>query len=178
MALVAIAAFASFYVVKANPSFFIRSQLSTATTTQTYFIRGGLATTTLTLDTGVGAAQGADNADLLLQYISTTSQPTLNVDIQYSQDGVDWYETSMGWNAFYYATSTPALGNVNTLQFLYASSTASRGVSAGTASTAATSTRTIMIPTPTRYVRAVFYESAGGGAASFWAEFIAKRQGN
>lgn len=183
-ATVFVVAFSLFYVAKANPLFFIRSSntsttFPTATTTQAFFANGGgLGTTTLAFDLGVGGSQGADGAALLIQLTSTTSQPVLNVDIQYSQDNVDWYQSPVGMDYQNYATSTVNIGQVQALQLVFASSTVNRSTPSPFTNAGTTTPRIVNIKTPTRYVRAVFYTAVGSAPAALWAEFVAKRQGN
>lgn len=169
----------------ANPSFFIRSSNTSttfplATTTTTYFNAGGLSTTTLTFDLGVGAAQAADSASLTIQLTSTTSQPTLNVDIQYSQDGVDWYASSLNLDYQINGTTTPSISNPQVIQFTFATSTINRSAAAANGTATSSTNRIVNIKTPVRYVRAVNYITPGTGstAALLWEEFIAKRQSN
>jgi hypothetical protein len=184
MALVAILVGSFGVFVKANPSYFLRSPSTSttfpiATSTQAVFIAGGLGTTTLTLDLGVGGPQGADSASLLIQLTSTTSQPTLNIDIQYSQDGVDWYADPLGMDFQAVATGTPVLGSIQTLQFIFASSTINRAALFPTGTATTSSNRIVNLKTPTRYIRAVNYVSPGANtAAALWEEFVAKRQSN
>lgn len=176
MALMFVTAFAMFYVVKANPSYFLRVQSSTtdlsAATSGGVFQVPGTATTTLTLDTGTSAAGSVDSAVLLTQYVASSTNGTLNADIQYSQDGTTYYADTVT------STSTIpySVGGVQTIVFPFASSTITRG-NATSSALSATSTRKIIIPTPTRYVRAVFYSTPGAnGNGTFWAEFVAKKQ--
>lgn len=170
-ALIAVTWFAFAITARANPSFFVRQQTASATSTVTY-ITPGAATTTLTYDTGNGAAQGADSAALMVQFNASGTLSVLQADIQYSQDGTDWYATSFAWNPnTTVATSSPSIGTVQQFNFGYASSTINRG-----ANTTATTTRIVVIPTPTRYVRAVFTLAPGSPNGVFWAEFIGKRQ--
>lgn len=185
LAIIATVLVTSFGVyAKANPSFFIRSSSTSttfpaATTTQTYFNAGGISTTTLTLDLGATGAQGSDSASLLVQFTSTSSQPTLNIDIQYSQDNVDWYAANLGSDFQAYATNTPAIGPVQTLQFAYASSTINRAGLAVAGTATSSSNRMINLKTPTRYIRAVNYVTPGASTAgALWEEFVAKRQSN
>lgn len=175
MALMLVSAFSLFYVAKANPSFFMRAQTGTPDLTASAaggaYQVPGTATTTLVLDTGAGTAGSTDSAVLLVQYAASSTNGILNIDIQYSQDGTTYYADTPN------ATSSPTqtLANVQVVTFPFASSTINRGNP--TNANGATSTRKVIVPTPTRYVRAVFYSSVGTNAnGTFWAEFVAKRQ--
>lgn len=185
-AALAVVGAASFGIyAKANPSFFIRSSntstvFPSATTTTTYFNAGGVSTTTLAFDLGVGGAQGADSASLLVQLTSTTSQPTLNIDIQYSQDNVDWYAANLASDFQQYATGTPTIGPVQTIQFLFSTSTINRTAAALNGTATSSTNRIVNLKVPTRYIRAINYITPGTGstAALLWEEFVAKRQSN
>lgn len=162
-------------VAHANPSFFIRTQSASATTT-VVAITPGIATTTLTYDTGNNAAGSADSAALLVQFNGSSTLSLLNANIEYSQDNIDWYIAPVGQDFQAYATTTVAGGAIQTIQYPYASTTAafSVGTPNGTATTS--SMRIVNLKTPTRYIRAVFTMPAGSLNGMFWAEFIGKRQ--
>lgn len=175
--LILVVYFAAASFASANPSFFFRKAVgdSFATTTGQVFIRAGVATTTLVLDSGV--AGSFDSASLLIQYSATNSATTLNTDIQYSQDCVDYYASNLGMTPTYQATSSDNIGPVQTITFPFASSTIDRAAFT-TNGGVATSTRIVLLSTPTRCTRAVFYVPAGAGPGSFWAEFVTKKQNN
>lgn len=176
VALLCLATFGVFYTVKANPSFFVRGQSSTtdltSATTGSAFMTAGTGTTTLSLDLGLGSNQGADSAVLNIQFAGSSTSATLNADIQYSQDNTIWYASSPA------ATSSPtqSISSVQTISLPFASSTISRAAVSNANS--ATTTRSIVVPTPTRYVRALFYLPSGSTNGTVWAEFVAKRQAN
>lgn len=172
---IALAGFLFYYTtVSANPSNFLRLQSASATSSISY-LTPGTATTTLTFDSGAGASQGADTAVLLEQFVGSSTTAVLNTDIQYSQDGIDWYASGFAGNVeTISATSSPSIGIVMQFTFPFASSTINRSVV--TNANSATSTRAIRIPMPTRYVRAVFTVPAGSTNGAVWAEFVAKRQ--
>lgn len=165
-------------VVKANPSFFVRSTAATG------YMTPGTATTTATFDTGVNAAGSVDSAFLALQLTGSTSPfattnyatTTYNIAIEYSQDSVDWYKdahtigtTTAAMNATQPVTRTISLG----------STALDANVSGGVALSTTTPTKMIFeVPTPTRYVRAVITipVSSTGTNGFVRAEFIGKRQ--
>lgn len=167
-AAVFLAAFSLFYVAKANPSFFIRFSTGSFATTTVAYQSAGAATTTLVMDMGVSGTQAADSAVLLQQFIGSSTASTQRTVIEYSQggNGADCVNapTTCNWY-FGFATTTTALN---------------MQPGGAQVSSAASSTElvSITVPTPTRYVRAVFSIPGGGLSGSIYAELAAKRQGN
>lgn len=153
----------------ANPSFFLRSQSASATTTVSYMTPGTATTTSPSFDTGVGAAQGADSAVLLTRFVGSTSAAILNITLEYSQDNIDWYSDRLSAGA----TTTQA---INITQSTTYSLTAQGNNPGGIGGTASSTLRSIVVPTPTRYVRAVYSIPVGSTNGSVWGEFVAKRQ--
>lgn len=181
-AFVFLAGFALFYTAKANPSFFLRGNATsapfcgtlTATTSPTY-MAVGLATSTVTFDTGCNAAQSADSIALLMQFVASSTASILTANIQYSQDNVDWYAIGYaGGSEVNSASSSPSISSVQQLSYQFSSTTIN--LAAVTSANSATSTRIVRLPTPTRYIRVVY--SITGAAGAIWSEFVAKRQGN
>lgn len=113
---------------------------------------------------------------LLEQFSGSSTNSVLNTDVQYSQDGIDWYATSLAWTTDVTgnsATTSPALGNVEKYSFAFASSTINE---AAADSNFAKSDRVVMLPTPTRFIRAVFTLPTTSTNGAVWAEFVAKQQ--
>lgn len=164
---------------KANPSTLQRAQTTTCgaftgSSTPTY-MTAGTATTTYTYDSFCGGATSADSAALLVQFAGASPAAVLNADVQYSQDGIDWYAIGYaGGSDVNSATSSPSIGTVQQLTFPFASSTISRGVV--TNANSATSTRIIRLPTPTRFTRVLFTLPVGSTNGAVWAEFVGKKQ--
>lgn len=167
-------------VVKANPSFYISGYYTNvATSSYAYMRTGGVSTSTLVYDSLVDGSSFASNqVSLLVQLTSTTTgNPILNTDIQYSQDGIDWYAIAQGTDVTSGIGSTsPSLTNPAVFTFTYASSTDSR-VALGPANAGTTSNRILNINIPTRYVRAVSYTVGGtGSAVGVWMQWIGQKQ--
>lgn len=163
----------------ANPSLFITA-LSNSSTSSPSFMSSGLGTTTTVFDAQAldGSNFAANSVSLLVQFAATnTPATTLNLDIQYSQDGQDWYAVNQGTEANLQATTSDSIGNVQTISFLYASSTIDR-ISATPLSLGqfATSTRIVNLNMPTRYARAVIYMTGASGKGSVWTEWVAKKE--
>jgi hypothetical protein len=160
------------YTVKANPSFFpVTVQTATATTSPLFIPSGGTATSTLVLDSySSGNPRAASQATLLMQLAASTTPgtATLRINIQYSQDNVDWYDTVLNTVGGYSTTTrTFDIGTINQISYPFSSTTADLG-----AGFSATSTRAISVQTPTRYVRAVFTSPPGATSLSYWAQWV------
>lgn len=177
MVLVLIAAFALFYTVKANPSFFLAQSTSssTATTTVTY-MTPGTATTTLFLDLGAGGAQGADSIVLLECLQASSTNTTLNTAAEYSQDNVTWAQNDL-------ASTTGGVAQINvtlsqSFTWTFASTTIGGGLatSTGPGLAANSACKIVSVPVPTRYIRAILTLPAGSTNGAVWADWIAKRQ--
>lgn len=157
----------------ANPLFFPATvQTSTATGTPAY-MTAGTATTTLTWDSyqAVGNYTGTLNSALLIQLAASSTATILRVNIEYSQDGIDWYQTN-GLFVPQFSTSTSPtidLGQVNQYSLAFASSTAGLGNISGSQ---ATTTRALPVKVPTRYVRAVFTLATGSTPGAVWGQFV------
>lgn len=150
-----------------SPTFSVST--ATATTSPAY-LTPGTGTTTLTYDSYIPSGAGVNTisnfASLLIQYNGSSTVSRLNVDIEYSDDGIDWYQDG-GTLANNYSTTTKPfdITTVNQFSWLAASSTLGR-----TTTSSATSTRIITIRTPVRYTRAVFTAPIGTGSGAIWAK--------
>ena len=152
--------------VSANPSTFTNIQLTAATTTPV-FMSPGLATTTLTMDSQNTAY---DNASLLIQVTGSGTPATLQWQYQFSSDGVDWYEETANLAAST-ATSTQET-RTNVIHSWIHASTSGPFVS----SVSPRALKLVTVPTPTRFIRVVFYLPAGSPNGALWAQFTNKKQ--
>lgn len=154
---------------------FITSPVAlSAATTGVSYMTAGKATTTLACDmySFPGSGQGiAQSAVLALQQAGTSTASIVDMNVEYSIDGVDWYQDALSDRS----TTTPQFnGLVQTFRNQFASSTA--GLPAFSASSTATTTKMFTIKVPTRYVRVVFTVPVGSPASAIWAELIALKQ--
>ena len=166
-------------IVSANTSFFVpTTQTATATSSWAY-ITAGVGTSTVTLDSYANPASVAktlDKATLLINYTASSTASILNWRYSFSQDGVDWYGDSLGINTSSSTSVTGAnMAPFNTYAWTFASTTAGSSISSQATSTAM---KAVYVPTPTRYVRVVFYVPAGASPAGVWAQFVSQRQTN
>lgn len=179
--------------VKANPSLFFRNNTvtcggKTASTTVNY-LTPGTGTTTYTVDMGCGGNQGADGAVLALQLMGSTSPfanlnyatTTYNVAIEYSQDGIDWYKDSTDAGIISTTTVSVDASQTNIHVINLGATQMDATILGGTVlATTSPTTRIFIVPTPTRYARAVIWlpQKTFSTNGSVWGEFIAKRQAN
>lgn len=180
--------------VKANPSIFSRfsnilSQRQAVASTTPVFLTPGSATSTVYADVGAGN-WAADNATLFMQVnaSSTGSIPTWRYEYADDTPGAncvnsptacDWYGDSLYKQGITYSTTTDsAITYVPTFQttsWRYASST--DGCATGFAlSSINRACRSFVVPTPSRYVRAVIYLPIGSTNASVWATFLTRKE--
>lgn len=157
---------------------------SVATTTLVY-LTPGTGTTTLVLDTKLGASTGMDSAVLLVQQNGSSSvASTLNIAFEYAPDlaGVDcvatptacsWYKDNLLGDRATVGTTTSLLSvnTANSYTMLMSSSTVG-----GLAGNSLFTTKAFTVSVPTRYVRAVFTVPSGSLNSGIYAEFDAKKQ--
>lgn len=158
--------------VHANPSFFSPQAMSATATSSPAFLGVGTATTTMVYDSynlnGTNQAvvndpTAAEAATLVMQFTGSSTSAVLNVNIEYSQDNVDWYQDNLEAT-----TSGPfSITQPDTYTWTYAASNVG-GVPVTRVGKA------ISIVTPMRYVRAVF--SMTGANGSVWGAFIPEKQ--
>lgn len=134
------------------------NQTNTVATTTVAYLAPGLATSTQTYDSyagGVGDPNASDSAVLLLQFAASSTSSVLNINVQYSMNGIDWYGDNLGA-----ATSSTGINLPN--------------VYAWTAAGTATTSRAISIPTPVRFSRAVIGITGASGAV--YGNIVVKKQ--
>ena len=142
-----------------------------ATSTITY-MTPGTATTTLTYDSFHSGQSATNGIALLLQVTASTSQTQFNINEEYSQDGIDWYQgNATVAGAYGYATtSLPVnIGQVAQYQWQYSTSTPGLGANGAFQNT---DNRIINLPTPTRFIRAIITLKIGGANGGVWAQLI------
>lgn len=157
---------------KANP-IQLATPSNTSATTSVSYMTAGTATTTYSYDSySQGNPTRPYEAALLINFTGSSTSATLNINIEYSQDGIDWYQDGGSLYNAYATSSKPFdVGTVN--RFTYTYTTQGAGLAAGTN---ATSTRLVLVKTPTRYVRAVMTLPTGSAAGAVWATFIPSKE--
>lgn len=127
------------------------------TATSTVFMKGSagaVATTTVPTD-------GGEQLTLLVMLGSSTTPPTLGWRVQYSNNGVDWYDEDVA-STTAGVTDHVIAGASN--RWIYSSTTANQTIVAG-ANNVKYVTKRIVIPAlDTSYTRIVWLASSGGDA--------------
>jgi UDP-N-acetylmuramoylalanine-D-glutamate ligase len=157
---VALLMIAGVSVVKANKLYFISTTQTSSATTSPDYMRA--TNSVLILDAFANANYNALNsATLLVQSTASTSNAVQTITINYSQDGIDWYNDTV-------STTTSASGiPLNNTQRTYVI----------TGNTTASTTRlAIIVPTPTRYIRATVATSTA--LSSVWLRWVPVREVN
>lgn len=187
IAAIFVTAMSLFYVAKASPSYFIRANggpgcTLTATTSVTY-ITPGTATSTYYFDTSCGGASNTDSATLLAQFAGSSTASVLNIALEYAQGGgadctatptaCDWYQAN---NATLGTSSAATITNQQSYTWTFSSST--QGQVTGTGPNTGRTLKSLNVPTPAKYVRAIFSMPTGSLNGAVWSEFVGKRQSN
>lgn len=151
----------------ANPEIFPPSSTSAVATSTLQFLTAGSTVFNQQYDaytyyfassTSQGQQYALENAVVMVADTASSSSSVLNVSIQYSQNGIDWYADDVNGPQ---STTTPQnLNNINVYKY---------------ASTVTTTTYfAFPIKTPTRFVRAVF--TATGANLGLYAQITPQRQ--
>lgn len=162
----------------ASSLYFPPTQSTSLASSSVAFLSAGNGTSTISVDSYIiGVPTPQLRAALLIQYAATSTKPSLSINIQYSQDNIDWYQDSgSAENAF--ATSSRPFDLSQPSQFLWNFASSTQNLGALTAGNSATSTRIITLQTPTRYTRAIFTVPSGAGAGAVWAQWIPLKEEN
>jgi galactitol-specific phosphotransferase system IIB component len=181
--------------VRANPNYFAKGvSTSTSTSTPTYF--QVTATTTLPFDVyqlsgNQPTLSSMDSATVAVQLNATNTSTIMNIRYEYAVDqpGVDcsvtqtacdWYSDNLYGNTGVTVSTTTDSGvsyipTPRVFSWKYSSSTDF----CTTTQTIATNNRgckLINVPTPTRYVRVVFYLAPGSANGSVYASLVPVRE--
>ena len=128
-------------LVQASPSRYLAPITSATATTTVTQLAVGNASTTIAFDSySNGRPYAFDSATLLLQVTASTSASVINMEYQFSDNNVDWYQNNL---ALPTATTTAQIGAYQSYIW--------------TPATTATTTRAFTLPVPTRYVRVVLH---------------------
>jgi hypothetical protein len=168
----------------ANQSGFPPTAATGAATTTVAYMTPGTATTTVTYDAynlngtnqaGAVHSFAADSALAFVQFAGSSTSATLNVNEEYSQNNIDWFQGSQTLVNGNSTTTLPdSLTPVPQYQYAFASSTS--GLGAVTNANSATTSLAISIPTPSRYIRLIFSLKIGGTNGAVWALVLPKKE--
>ncbi len=157
--LIGILALAS--ITHANPSQFAPTVQTATATTSVAYMTAGNGTTTLPYDsynvtygTNTGSTYATNMATLLVQTAASSTSSVFSITLQYSQDNIDWYNDNLSQGATTTAVKNVSMANSYTW----------------TAGGTATTSKAILIQTPTRYVRSVIGVTGASGAV--WQQIV------
>ncbi len=131
------------------------TNIATTTAYQTFALAsaGSFATTTVQTD-------GAEQLTLLVMVGSSTTPPTLSWRVQYSSDGIDWYDEDMLLGVNSTSTAHVRDGAIHT--WAYSSTTANQTIVNGSNSVKFITKRIVIPNLDTTYTRIVWHNGAGG----------------
>lgn len=129
---------------------------STATTTTTFAkaSAGAFSTTTVATD-------GVQQVSFLVMLGSSTTPPVLNWRVQFSDNGVDWYDQD-ALTTTDVATSTYHVASGAVHVWNYSSTTANQSITTGTNSVKFITKKIVVQNLDTAYTRVVWLNQAGG----------------
>lgn len=158
----------------ANDSIFplvVKTQI--ATTTLDY-LTPGTATTTLTYDSYKAGLTKTDALALLTQFTASTTGATLLINEEFSQDGVDWYQSTQP-NVFGNSTTTLPVSLTPVPQYSWTFASSTPGLGAVSSSNNLDS-RILMVTSPLRFIRFIFTMKIGGTNGAIWSEIVPAKQ--
>lgn len=167
-----------FKTAHAQPDTFCQKNESNATSSP-HYMTSGFGTTTITVNTCASDVYGVKSGVLLMQFTASSSvTSTYQMNQEFSQDGIDWYEGTQ-FVVVPLSTTTPVtagydLAPIPLYTFLFASSTL--GQSAVPSATNNRATRILPFSTPTQYTRFVFYMKTNSAGGAIWAVPIMKKE--
>lgn len=182
-----IAAIFSLQVIKAhaNPSAFYLSAKTSLSTSTPAIQTPGTGTSTVVYDSyGVngtnqinnGGSMGyaANAVTVLDQFSASSTLSQQNLNFEFSDDGIDWYQATVSdiYNG-YATTSLPLSPMVPQMQWKFASSTPGQ-IALGPNNF--TDTRAIRINVPTRYVRVIATCALGGANCATWMQILPEKE--
>lgn len=149
------------YKVDANALFFLPTATSSSATSSPSYLTtsGANATATTTFDAySNGSPRAANGATILTQFVASSTSSVFTMRVDYSQDGIDWYSDS----AVSQQSTTTVMNIAANATYSY------------TAASTATTSKAVLVKTPTRYMRVVYTVAGAAGAA--WTQIVPTRE--
>lgn len=143
-------------IVQAFMGRYVPDQTIATTTPYQTFAKasaGAFATTTVNTD-------GFQDLTLLVMLGSSTTPPTVNYRLQYSPDGIDWYDEDGNTNSLATTTFNVSSGIIHS--WTYSSTTANQTIIAGSNSVKFITKKILITGLDTAYTRIVWLNQAGG----------------
>lgn len=143
-------------------------------TTSVVGLTAGTATTTATCNmakAGLGTELFDQAAFVFQQAGAQAGASTVNITIQDSYDGVDYYDRSFAWNVDENtSSSSPALSASQVFTSTFASSTQNKGNI--TAANGGFMNRSIRVPVIAPFIRAIVTAPIGSASSTIWGTII------
>lgn len=169
-------------ITHANPSAYATTAQTATATTTVSFMTPGLATTTLVYDSYAARPVLADKASLAVQFTGSSTSSVLSIAYEYTNgapgldclgtpSSCDWYKDNMLVPVT--ATTSQSYSVNLPISFTWTFASSSQ---AGAAITSDRSMKILTVPTPARYVRAIFSLTGTNGA--IWAQIVPAKQNN
>ena len=174
------------YPPSAYPTCGLTGSISSASTSPCY-MTPGTATTSIIFDSyqntqGSNTARntfGTKSAALMFQLYGSSTASIINLAVERSQNGVDYYADSYAFVATSTGVFNLSNSNLNSYVLTFASSTLKGEAIVGDETTM---TRIIRIETPTRFTRVVFTSASstilGPKNTAIWGEMVPIRETN
>lgn len=161
----------------ANPSLFsVGTTTNGVASSSAVFMTPGTATTTVQHDALAQTFSGGftyktDTVGLLTQFCGSSTLAVLTQNIEYSQDGIDWYRNFIIDPSQTGTTTSPwSVGSPFAIKWTYSSTT----LATLTAPNNTCSFGAFVLPTPFRYIRIV--SSLTGANARVWNQLVPIKQ--
>lgn len=160
----------SSHKAEANPSGFSCPAYSSIASSSPVYLGAGTATSTLLYDTycvngtnqpNTGNTRTTNTLALLTQFTASSTSSVMNASVEYSQDGIDWYQDN-------YLISGVGAVNIQapvSYTWTYVNSTIG-----GIANSGNRLGKVVRIYPPTRYVRVVYSLTGANGAV--WGQIL------
>lgn len=175
LALAAVAALSFLVAVPAAhaaPKSFCYDTTGGATTSLAY-LTPGTATTTLTTSNCFDRSTALNDLTLAIEYTASSTAPKLNMRLEGSLDGIDWFGLAVPLiTSGTTGTTTSITGNFSDFQTILATSTTDTGPSGSLSRVHMAFKLPIIMP----YERVRFYVPSGGGNGALWAALIGQRE--
>lgn len=152
----------------ANPPVTSECGASGAATSSVTYMTPGTGTTTATCLTQPANATGANEAYLSIDRIASSTLSNMRIDIEHSQDGINWYRDNIS------DTGTSTLASANSIYAPFASSTLPGGGQVPNPNNR--DAMLIKIRTPLKYVRAVITVPIGAANSAVRAAIYTKKE--
>lgn len=164
----------------ANPSAYATTAQTSSATTSPAYLTPAIATSTLIYDSYAARPVIADKASMGVQFTGSSTTSVLSVSYEYTNGApgldclnapgsCDWYKDNMLVPVTATTSQSYSVNLPVSFSWTFASST-----QGGSSATSDRSLKMFTVPTPTRYVRAIFTITGANGAV--WAQIVPAKE--